>query len=316
MNKTMLLFTILFAIIGTIVGAINIDQNLLNKNVERTIDATSQLVKVQHKVTLENKSKKDISAYTFVVPTDVQPNLSFISIRDALKKDLKPVEEKIAQGVAYTVTLPTPSANPVLYIETVFTKCLHAYPTHITQSERQLVRYFGSAHFYSPYKTVQQKTSIQLSSKNVESFTAVKPSSHSDTVISYGPYDNVKGRRLRSACLEENVPSNPLLFHSRILNRAGRRALRKPFTIFDCFQFGASHRSVALGQHCCGRDNWHYSFRRNFEGFFLSLRFPKGWTKWSIGCEILQNHLASFSQWSLLQVRGDGSTWIIVRKND
>lgn len=186
---------IVFTIIGTNLAALNIDGNIQNKNVERTIDLTTQLVKIQHKITLEHNSKKDLvsGTYTFVVPVDQRDQLAFISIKDAVKKELKLAEDKVEQGVAFTVTLPSASANPVLYVETVLTKSLKPYPTHITQSERQLVRYFGSAHFYSPYKTVSQKSTLQLASKNIESYTTVKPSSQADTVITYGPYENVPG---------------------------------------------------------------------------------------------------------------------------
>lgn len=130
------------------------------------------------------------------MPAKEREHLSYISIRDALKKELKPTEEKIAEGSAFTVTLTSSSPTPVIHIETVFTKSLQPYPTHITQNERQFVRYFGNAHFYSPYKTVTQKTTIQLASKSVESYTAVKPSSQSDSTITYGPYDNVAGKCL------------------------------------------------------------------------------------------------------------------------
>lgn len=178
--------------------AVQIDSNIQNKNVERNIDLTTQLVKIQHKITLEHKGKKEFSGipYTFVLPAKEREHLSYISIRDALKKELKPTEEKIAEGSAFTVTLTSSSPTPVIHIETVFTKSLQPYPTHITQNERQFVRYFGNAHFYSPYKTVTQKTTIQLASKSVESYTAVKPSSQSDSTITYGPYDNVAGKCL------------------------------------------------------------------------------------------------------------------------
>lgn len=177
-------------------AAVQIDSNIQNKNVERSIDLTTQLVKIQHKITLEHKEKKEFSGipYTFVVPAKEREHLSYISIRDALKKELKPIEEKISKGSAFTVILTSSSPTPVIHIETVFTKSLQPYPTHITQNDRQFVRYFGNAYFYSPYKTITQKTSIQLASKSIESYTIVKPSSQSENTIIYGPYDNVAGK--------------------------------------------------------------------------------------------------------------------------
>lgn len=176
-------------------AGIQTDVNIQNKNVERTIDLTTQLVKIQHKITLEHRAKKEFSStpYTFAVSTDDRQRLSYISIRDALKKELKYTEEKTADGSLFTVSVTSSSPTPVLHIETVYSKSLQPYPTHITQNERQLVRYFGSAYIYSPYKTITQKTTVQLASKLVESYTnTVKPSTQVDGTITYGPYENIE----------------------------------------------------------------------------------------------------------------------------
>lgn len=173
------------------IGAQSIDGDLENKNVERVIDLTSQLVKITYKITLDHKSKKPISNYLYSLPIAECLQLSYISARDSAKKDLKLTTSKSSTECSYSMTLPTASANPVINIEAVFTKALLPFPTAITQAERQLVRYIGSAYFYSPYKTVTQKTTIHLASRSVESFTQVKPSVHSDTQIAYGPYENI-----------------------------------------------------------------------------------------------------------------------------
>lgn len=173
-----------------------IDQEVENKNVERVIDLTSQLVKIVYKITLDHKSKKPISNYVFSLAIAECDKLSFISARDSAKKDLKLTTSKSATECSYSMTLPAGSPNPVINVEAVFAKALLPYPTTITQAERQLVRYFGSAYFYSPYKTITQKTTIHLASRSVESFTQLKPSVQSDTQIVYGPYENVARKLL------------------------------------------------------------------------------------------------------------------------
>lgn len=168
-----------------------IDVEIQNKNVDRTIDLTSQLVKISYKITLEHSAKKNINSYSFVVPTSDRSALAYISIRDSSKKELKSTEENSPTGAVFLVTLPANAPTQILLVETVFTKSLIPHPTEIQQSDRQLVRYFGNAYFYSPFKTLSQKTTVQLSSKNVESYTTVKPSSQSDATITYGPYENI-----------------------------------------------------------------------------------------------------------------------------
>ncbi|XP_052869650.1 dolichyl-diphosphooligosaccharide--protein glycosyltransferase subunit 1 [Anopheles cruzii] len=168
-----------------------IDMELENKAVDRTIDLTSQLVKISYKITLEHKSKLPISTYLFLVPEAERDRLAFISAKDSAKKELKLTETSTPKGVTFSMTLPAGSAAPVVYIDTVFTKSLKPFPSAIGQSERQLVQYFGNVYFYSPYKTLTQKTTVHLSSRNVESYTQFKPSSQADSTITYGPYDNV-----------------------------------------------------------------------------------------------------------------------------
>lgn len=195
------------------VAGVQIDANIQNKNCERTIDLTTQLVKIQHKITLEHRSKKEFASipYQFTIPSDEREKLSHITIRDALKKELKLTEQKTADGSLYMVAVTSSSPTPVLLIETVYSKSLQPYPTQITQNERQLVRYFGNAYFYSPYKTIAQKTTVQLASKSVESYTTVKPSAQVDGTITYGPYENVE-RKLIFNAIRPHSLSLPIQF--------------------------------------------------------------------------------------------------------
>lgn len=190
MKRNLLSLAVFAAVIFCVQSAIDVE--IENKNVDRTIDLTSQLVKISYKITLEHKAKKPISSYLFMVPAEERERLAFISAKDSSKKDLKLTETASPKGVTFSMTLPAGTTNPpVVYIETVFTKSLKPYPTAIAQTERQLVQYFGNVYFYSPFKTQTQKTTVHLSSRNVESFTQFKPVVHSDTTITYGPYDNV-----------------------------------------------------------------------------------------------------------------------------
>lgn len=189
MARSHLVYLSLVCLVWSVQSAVDVE--IQNKNVERTIDLTSQLVKISYKITLEHSAKKNINSYTFVVPAADRNALSYISIRDSSKKELKSTEETSANGATFVVTLPANAPTQILFVETVFTKSLQPFPTEIQQSDRQLVRYFGNAYFYSPFKTLSQKTTVQLSSKNVESYTTVKPSSQSDSTITYGPYENI-----------------------------------------------------------------------------------------------------------------------------
>jgi oligosaccharyltransferase complex subunit alpha (ribophorin I) len=72
-------------------------------------------------------------------------------------------------------------------VETVYTHYIEPFPTEISQKDKQLVKYVGSHYLFSPYKVVKQTTKVTLASKNVESFTKLKPFSQSDNVLTFGP---------------------------------------------------------------------------------------------------------------------------------
>ncbi len=74
----------------------------------------------------------------------------------------------------------------------VFTHSLEPFPAKITQNQPQLVRYTGNAHGYLAYEARSIKTVVTVSSKNIESYTKVKPVLQSDSTITYGPYENLQ----------------------------------------------------------------------------------------------------------------------------
>ena len=82
-------------------------------------------------------------------------------------------------------------ANPQFKVEAIFTDMLEPYPREITQNDAQLVRFTDSHYFLSPYKTETQKTTINLASSGIESFTKLSPHSAMGAIITYGPYKEI-----------------------------------------------------------------------------------------------------------------------------
>ncbi|CAH0557886.1 unnamed protein product [Brassicogethes aeneus] len=179
-------------------GAEKVNKQIINKNVERSIDLTSQLVKISSVITIENAGKESVQNYLIVVESPVNGNLSIITVKDALKEDVKfkPAEiEGRKDLTAYNVILKQPLDSgraTVITVETIFTKSLVPHPTSILQKEKQLVRYFGNAYLYSPYNTKKQTTNVALSSRSIENYTKLKPSSQSDSTITYGPFQDIQ----------------------------------------------------------------------------------------------------------------------------
>lgn len=95
----------------------------------------------------------------------------------------------------YTIKLAAGLASgkkTTVEVETAFSHSLRAYPSQITQAEKQFMEFSGSLHFYSPYKTTSQTTIVTCASSNIESYTKTGPVKVSDNVITYGPINDVE----------------------------------------------------------------------------------------------------------------------------
>lgn len=90
-----------------------------------------------------------------------------------------------------TFVVQVPENSATLKVQAVFTNILEPYPAEITQSENQLVRLKGNHYFYSPYKTVSQKSVVKLASSTIESYSKLSPVSPRGSAIHYGPYQDV-----------------------------------------------------------------------------------------------------------------------------
>jgi oligosaccharyltransferase complex subunit alpha (ribophorin I) len=98
------------------------------------------------------------------------------------------------QVLVYKVELPNELSKGKtieLEIENVFSRYLAPFPSEITQKEKQLVKFTGNHYIFSPYQVKKQTTKVVLASRNIESYTKLKPFSQSDNTITFGPYENV-----------------------------------------------------------------------------------------------------------------------------
>ncbi|KAF2905395.1 hypothetical protein ILUMI_00784 [Ignelater luminosus] len=190
------------------------NSDIINKNVERVIDLSSQLVKISATITLENTGKNTESSFLVILEPNTLRNLSYISVKDSHKDELKvtPVKlEKYGDKDVFSVKLNQQLAagrTAVVNLECIFTNTLVPYPSSITQKERQLVRYFGNHYFYSPYITTKQTTSVVANSRSIETYTKLKPVSQSDATITYGPYTDIKELQISPMTVhfESNAP--------------------------------------------------------------------------------------------------------------
>ncbi|XP_015514091.1 dolichyl-diphosphooligosaccharide--protein glycosyltransferase subunit 1 [Neodiprion pinetum] len=176
-----------------------INNDLVIKNVERSIDLQSQLTKIVNKLTVENTGKNPVKSLLFAIEQKHKDGLSYIAAqtRDTSRSALKISETKVQNHpdkLFYKIELKdalSPGRSLAIEVETVSSNELVPHPKEITQKEKQLVRYFGNVYFYSPYTVAKQTSVITLPSRNVENYTKFKPVVQSDSTITYGPYEKV-----------------------------------------------------------------------------------------------------------------------------
>lgn len=192
------IFLLFIVIKSESVNVDTISSDIRFKNVDRTIDISSQLVKITSKLTLENTGGTPVKNFLLAIEDLSKNNVAFVGAKDSSGKDLRLVGTTVKghdQVRFWRVELKdavNAGSTAAVTVETVLTKALQPYPTAITQQEDQLVKYNGNLYTYSPYLVASQKTNVIVNTKSVESFSKVKPFSQQDGAILYGPYPNTK----------------------------------------------------------------------------------------------------------------------------
>lgn len=195
------LSALLFCGLGTVLCADSINVDIVNTKVQRTIDLTSHLAKISSRITVENGGKTGIRSYLLDIDQSLASSISFVgaSLKSGSDEERQLTVTKTTvsnqRGEFYRIDLPfalDAGKELTLDVETIFGHSLHPYPTHITQSEKQLVKFIGNVYFYSPYRTQTQITTVTCASSAIDFYTKEKPVVSSDKTISYGPYENVE----------------------------------------------------------------------------------------------------------------------------
>ncbi|CAB0009570.1 unnamed protein product [Nesidiocoris tenuis] len=160
-----------------------IAKDLIVKNIDRSTDVSTQLVKVTCTIQIENTGKSPVSKFLFSIEPNLKQRLSYISAQsgDSSKSPLavqKATVQSRPDDAFWKVDLREPlgsGSSATIEIDYVLTNALSPYPTHITQKEKQLVKFIGSYYAYLPYLCAKQTTTVSMGTKNVESYSKLNP---------------------------------------------------------------------------------------------------------------------------------------------
>lgn len=161
---------------------------LENLKVTRTVDATSNVVKIRTEVKV--KGAENGGKYRFCMTAVERSTVAFVEVTDAASREMHVSQEKSSN--CYNVELKERDTQ-LFTVYTVHSHMLTPYPSKITQGEPQLVLLELDAHFSTPYPTAKMTTMVELYSSAVESWTRFAPSRRKGDTIKYGPYEDLEG---------------------------------------------------------------------------------------------------------------------------
>uniref|UniRef100_A0A1I7TIP4 Dolichyl-diphosphooligosaccharide--protein glycosyltransferase subunit 1 n=1 Tax=Caenorhabditis tropicalis TaxID=1561998 RepID=A0A1I7TIP4_9PELO len=180
-----------------LLGAVFAEDSWKAVNIDRTIDATSQIVKISTLYSFENSGAGPQSKVSIALTKEETAGLAHITASiDGNKGKLKVVEKPSEQDFSiYEVDLRTPVAKGAkvsIRVNLRITQVLEPLPAKITQSESQFVVFHTSAYVPSRYEVVTQKTTIRTTQGGkLLSATTVSPSKQETERVVYGPYANI-----------------------------------------------------------------------------------------------------------------------------
>ena len=216
---------VLVGLLGAAVqgGSDTVNADIVVTNCERAIDISSQLVKMQHKLTFQNNGQSVVKSVLFSVAPSLQDKVSFIeaTFGSSDKTYLRVTETKVQSDqdkMFWKIELKSAlaaGATTTVSVDVVLGKALEMFPAKITQKEKQLVKFTGNLYAFLPYSVTTQSTTINLATSSVESYTKVKPVSLSDTTLSYGPYNNVAAFT-KSEMVVHGENNSPMLVVTRL----------------------------------------------------------------------------------------------------
>lgn len=190
----MRVWALLVVVLGGIVESS--DASFVNVKVERTIDLTTQFVKLKAEVDIEPTESGGSKIYQIALPRGLASHLSYGEVKAG--KNVAVIGEGANEGeegfTIYNATFENPISEPTtISIYFVLTHAQTPLPKEIRQDERQFMVYAGDSHYYSSvYKTQSEATSVLLPSSNVESISKQSPTEHQGSKVSYGPYTEVE----------------------------------------------------------------------------------------------------------------------------
>ena len=137
----------------------SINKDLVVTSCDRTIDMSTQLVKMSHKIVIQNNGQGAVKSFLFSIDPTLQKSVSFIeaTFGNNDKTYLRVTETKVQSDMDkafWKIELKSSlasGASTTVTVDVVLGGALEMFPAAITQKEKQLVRLTGNLYAFLPY---------------------------------------------------------------------------------------------------------------------------------------------------------------------
>lgn len=144
----MLRVLLVAAMAAALAAGESINPDLVIKSVERSIDITTQLAKINYKIALENTGKASVKFFLFSVDPKLAAKVAFVGATagSSEKTYLRVTEAKVPahpDSPFWRIELRSALASgaaATVAVEAVLGGALEMFPAAITQKEKQLAR--------------------------------------------------------------------------------------------------------------------------------------------------------------------------------
>eukprot|EP01132_Coremiostelium_polycephalum_P005689 gene5689-7079_t len=209
MNRNQQYCFLYFIVLGCILSSVSAvtSEGWVNVDVTRNLDLVSQLARSTIQIKAKNEGS-DTKNYRLALDDSYVASIQAMADDDSLLQ-VTQLSEKYNKLYNIELKNVVKSGSSVsLKVKITLMGQMKPYPTHISQNEVQLVKYFDNTYFTSPYKTLTQKTSVKLASTRIESQTDVNPTTIKGSSITYGPYKDVAAYKVEPMVIhfENNAP--------------------------------------------------------------------------------------------------------------
>ncbi|KAI6654171.1 Dolichyl-diphosphooligosaccharide--protein glycosyltransferase subunit 1 [Oopsacas minuta] len=217
--RLLITFLYVFMVVKLSLATDTLDSDIKNVDIDVFVDLTSHLAQITSTIKLTNEGIHSPQAFHFALDPYISSKLSFIGAKEVeddtdiavLNVEGTTIDNEHKDAKFYRINFSKPlkpRATITIVVETVYSDSMSPLPKQVQQDDNQLVKYTANLYHYTPYHTTSAVVTIKVASKNVESYSQIRPVNVNEDTITYGPFNDLSPYKKQKFSLhfENNSP--------------------------------------------------------------------------------------------------------------